>query len=260
VKPGRVGANLATLANALLGAGAIVYTLAGNKLWGMLLLSGAIGFDGLDGILSRRAGGPPSRFGRVADSVADTVSFAVGPGVLVAVHTDQQLLWAPYALTATAVGGVVIALAIARLVYFTLRGYRLEHFLGASTPQTTLAIVLLVLLLDVPGYLGHFPLALLLGAVTAAVLMVLPIPYPKMRRGERLRLPMALTSAAAAVALVPVQFRPSPGTFLATLGEAATFLFLVGMLVYYIGGPFSVRASGRIGDQEGGEHEARPHP
>ena len=64
----RVGANLATLANGLLGVGAIAYTLAGNKLWAMLLVAIAIGFDGLDGLLSRRSPRPSGRFGLVATS------------------------------------------------------------------------------------------------------------------------------------------------------------------------------------------------
>lgn len=239
----RVGANLATLANAVLGVGGIVYVLAGNKQWALLLLLGAIGFDGLDGILSRRAGGVPSAFGRVADSVADAVSFGLGPGFLVAVHTDNQPLWAPWGTEALLAGALVSVLALARLVYFTLRSYRLGHFAGASTPQTTLAIALLVLLWDVPGYLGTAPLLFLLGASLLAVLMVVPIPYPKMRRGEPFRLPMTVTAVAAAFAIVPIQFRPAMGSPLGLVAAVSTVVLAIGTIAYYVLGPFSVRAA-----------------
>ena len=95
----RVGANLATLANALLGIGSIAYSIAGNKLWAMFLVTAAIAFDGLDGLLSRRAGVGSSAFGRVADSTADAISFGAAPAVLLAVHTDSVLLWQQVAPT-----------------------------------------------------------------------------------------------------------------------------------------------------------------
>ncbi|HKS59904.1 MAG TPA: CDP-alcohol phosphatidyltransferase family protein [Thermoplasmata archaeon] len=241
MKAGRVGANLATLANASLGVGSIAYTLAGNKLWAMLLIAGAIAFDGLDGLLSRRGGLPSGRFGRVADSLADAISFAVAPGFLLTIHTDSAQLWSSFTGEAFLAAAAVTGLGLARLVYFTLRGYLRPYFVGASTPQTALGVVLTVLLFDLPGYLGVHPIVVVLVTPLLALLMVLPIPYPKMRRGERFRWPMTLTAMAAAVALVPIQFRPAPGTLPYAVGEWATALFGVGLASYYLGGPFSVR-------------------
>jgi CDP-diacylglycerol---serine O-phosphatidyltransferase len=239
-------ANAATLTNASLGVGAIAYTLAGNKLIGLLMVVGAIAFDGLDGMLHRRGGGPPNTLGRYLDSGADAISFGLAPGVFVAYHSYGQAAYAPYALAALLVGALVAVLAVTRLVYFTLRHYSHPHFIGASTPQTTLAIVTLVLFADQPGYFGHQPLLLLVGAALLAPLMVLPIPYPKIRRGERLRRLMTLTSVALAVALIPVQFRPAPGSPAYLVSEVGAIIAAIGIMAYYFLGPRSARGGAPV--------------
>jgi CDP-diacylglycerol--serine O-phosphatidyltransferase len=241
--PGRVAANLATLANAFLGASAIAYVLAGNKLWAMLLIVCGIGFDGLDGLLSRRAGLGPSSFGRVFDSVADAITFGIAPGLLVAVELDRVGIWRRWEAWALWVGVLVAALAIGRLAYFTWRGYRRQSFLGASTPQNALALIVLLLFFDYPGFAGTLPVVVLGGAALLALLMVLPIPYPKLRRGTPLRPVMMVTAIALGVALVPVQFRPPPGSPLALLVELAAAVAAVGMGAFYLVGPWTVRSA-----------------
>jgi len=242
----RLGANLATLANGLLGAGAIAYTLAGNKLWAMLLVALAIGFDGLDGLLSRRSPSPAGPFGRIADSVADAVSFGAAPAVMLAVHTSDTATWAPYATAMVLVGGTYLAAAIARLAYFTARAHDLPHFLGVPTPESALAISVLLLFHDTPAYATVSPLGAVIGALVVSVLMVVPIPYPKIRRGALLRLPSLATAALAAMVLVPLQFHPASSSVLGRLAEVGAYGFLVGVAVYYVLGPFTARG--------------RPHP
>jgi phosphatidylserine synthase len=243
----RVGANLATLANGLLGVGAVLYTLAGNKLWAMLLVVLAIGFDGLDGILSRRSSRLPTAFGRVADSVADATSFGVAPAVMLAVHTSDGGLWSPYALLTTALAAGYLAAAVARLVYFTARAHELPHFLGVPTPQSALAVVAVLLFHDTPGYAGVHPVGVLIGATALAVLMVVPVPYPKIRRGAPLRLASAVTAGLAALTLVPLQFRPPSGSPWALAAEVGAFGLLVGVAIYYVAGPFTVRRAASPG-------------
>lgn len=244
----RVGANLATLANALLGVGAILYTLAGNKLWAMLLIGCGIGFDGLDGVLSRRAGGPPSSSGRILDSVADAITFGLAPGALIAVHTEHASLWASWNTDAILVGGLVSALALGRLVYFTWRGWQHPHFVGASTPQNALAVVVLILFFDEPAFLGTNPLVLLIGAALISLLMILPVPYPKLRRGVPLRWAMVGTAVALGVCLVPLQFRPAMGTPFFLLGEAAAVAAAIGLAGYYVLGPLVASGSATRAD------------
>jgi phosphatidylserine synthase len=132
---------------------------------------------------------------------------------------------------------------VARLVYFTVRGFHRPNFLGAPTPQSALAVGLLVLFADVPGFLGTQPFLLLAGSLLVAVLMVTPIPFPKIRRGSPLRRAMAVTGAAFIVAILPLQFRPPRGSPLYFLSLAAAVVTAGGLLAYYLLGPRSVPAS-----------------
>jgi CDP-diacylglycerol--serine O-phosphatidyltransferase len=240
VRGGRLPANLATLANGLVGLGAIVYVLAGNPLWAMLLIISGVGFDGLDGFLARKAGLGPSRFGRVADSVSDAATFGLAPAALLIVHTDSVGAWQPLSTEAWAVGGLFAALAIARLVYFTLRGYQNPDFVGAPTPQSALAVIVLTLFLSVPGFAGVHPALLLGGATVIAVLMVVPIPFPKIRRGHAIRIPLTVAAVALVVTILPLQFHVASGSALYLLAEAAAAAALVGLAIYYVVGPFTV--------------------
>jgi len=236
----RLSANLATLSNAILGVAAVLYVLAGNKLWAMLLIVCAIGFDGLDGIFSRRSASPPSRFGRIADSVADAVSFGVAPAFLIAVHTGDVATWQPWEPVAVALAVAYLVAAVARLTYFTFRAFELPYFLGIPTPQSALALVVALLFHDTPAFQSVQPIGLFVGVAVLSVMMVVPVRYPKIRRGNPLRLPMAATAVAAAIALVPLQFQLSVGSLLYNVAYAAAVAFLIGVASYYLLGPFSV--------------------
>jgi archaetidylserine synthase len=237
----RVAANLATLANALLGIGAILYVLAGNKLWAMLLIACALGFDGLDGMFSRRSATPSSLFGRVADSVADGITFGLAPAFLIAIHTSDRALWQPSATVTLVLAVAYLAAALARLAYFTARAYQRSDFLGVPTPQSALALIVALLFHDTPAFQSVQPIGVLIGVGVLAVLMVVPIPFPKIRRGSPLRWPMAITGIAAGLVLVPIQFRPPVGSPLYDLAYAAGVVMLVGVASYYLVGPFTVR-------------------
>ncbi len=239
----RLAANVATLANALLGLGAVVYVLAGNKLWAMLLVACGIGFDGLDGILSRRAGGGSSPVGRVLDSVADGITFGLAPGALLVVHTDHAAIWSVWQPGAWIAGGAVAALAWTRLVYFTWRGWRLPTFVGASTPQNALALILLLLFFDVPAFLGTNPVAVVVGALFLSLLMVTPIRYPKLRRGSAMRPVMTTTAAALALSIVPAQFHVALDAPLGRLSELSAVVAAVGMGIFYLLGPWTLGSS-----------------
>ena len=67
--------------------------------------------DGLDGAAARRFGG--TRFGVLADDVADAISYGVAPAIAVAIATSG--------IEGTAVGVVYGTLTLTRLVFFTLR-------------------------------------------------------------------------------------------------------------------------------------------
>ena len=239
----RVAANLATLANALLGVGAVLYILAGNKLWAMFLIAAAIGFDGLDGLFSRRSSMPPSSFGRYADSVADGVTFGLAPAFLIAVHTSNVALWSPWQSFVLGFAALYFAAAIARLVYFTARGYERKYFLGVPTPEAALALIVVLLFHDTPAFQSVQPVAVLVGAAIISVMMVAPVPYPKIRSGSVLRAPMAVTGLATSLALVVLQFRPTTGSPLFLIALGAAYSMLIGVACYYLLGPFTVDRS-----------------
>lgn len=236
----RVAANGATVANALVGVGAVAYILLGNPLFATLLIAIGVGFDGLDGLLSRRAPSAGSGvFGRVADSVADAITFGLAPALLIGDHQLQAYDWASVALAAALVGALYFALAVARLVYFTLHGYQRSYFLGVPTPQSALAIVWLSAAFFVPAFFGVQTTTFLALATVVALLMVVPLPFPKVRRGSAWRLPSAVTAVAAALMLVPLQFRPGTGSLLFDVAFAAGAVMAVGLLGYYLLGPWT---------------------
>ncbi|HKV90681.1 MAG TPA: CDP-alcohol phosphatidyltransferase family protein [Thermoplasmata archaeon] len=240
MRGGHWPANLATLANGLVGVGAIVYVFVGNPLWAMLLVVSGVGFDGLDGWLSRRSGLPGTAFGRAADSVSDAATFGVAPASLVFIHTTQSSLWGPWGAACLAVAATYALLAIGRLGYFTLRGYQHKDFVGAPTPQAALGLIALLLFFDVPGFAGANPPIVLLGATAIAVAMVVPVPFPKIRRGSALRPAMTATAIALVVAVVIVQFRPPAGSPAEWLALGTSFVAGIGLLIYYVAGPFTV--------------------
>ncbi len=233
-------ANLSTLANGAVGVGAIAYVLAGNELWAMLLIVSGIGFDGLDGWLHRRSGLPGSAFGRAADSVSDAVTFGLAPAALLLDHPYHAHLWAPFGLLSLSAGAAVAGLAIARLVWFTMRAYHHPDFVGAPTPQNALGVLVLLLFFDVPAFLGTQPLVVLLGAIALAVTMVAPIPFPKMRRGAPLRIPMTVTGFALVGALLPLQFHLADGSALYDVAFAFAAVAALGIVSYYVVGPWTV--------------------
>ncbi|MFZ0699281.1 MAG: CDP-alcohol phosphatidyltransferase family protein [Thermoplasmata archaeon] len=239
----RAAANAATLGNLLLGVGAIAYIVLANPIFAMLLIALGVAFDGMDGLLARRSRSPGGPFGRIADSVADAVTFGIAPAFLVGWHAGQGSPWATIGFATFALAGAVAVLAIARLSYFTVRGFQHHDFVGVPTPQTALAIVLFSLWWYLPGFLGVAPLPFLLAVGLVALAMVIPVMYPKIRRGSALRPVMAFTAIVAALALVPIQFRPDAGSPLYLFASGMSYAMAAGLFLYYFLGPFTVKRS-----------------
>jgi CDP-diacylglycerol--serine O-phosphatidyltransferase len=103
-------ADALSAANAFFGVLSCAAALSGRAdLSWLLLIAGAV-CDGLDGAAARRFGG--TRFGVLADDVADAISYGIAPAIAVAVVTQGQ--------AGTIVGVVYGGLTLTRLVYFTL--------------------------------------------------------------------------------------------------------------------------------------------
>ena len=250
----RLWANLATTGNGLCGVGSIAYTLLGNKLFGLFLILAGMGFDGLDGFLSRRSALPGGAGGRIADSVSDGITFCLAPATAVAFDNYPLGLWDPWRGVALGVAVALAAVGLFRLTLYTTRGWKRGYFLGASTPQNALVLLVLVPLFQYPGFVLVSPPALLLGVAIFVPVMVLPVPYPKVRRGSPLRGFTALLSGLVALEILLANLRPVPGSALYLVAYALTVTSLLLLVGLYVGGPFALGQARSASPRGGNPH------
>lgn len=173
-------ADAMTLANAVVGLGAMAAAVMGEvQLVAQLILLAAVA-DGLDGIIARRYGSTP--VGPYLDSMADIVSFGTAPALFVFVAAQQEWTAEPWTLSsdpelvlvAGAVAATFVVFSLVRTALYTV--YVDE---GETRPgiQNTLASSILA-----AAYLaGLTAIPILLAvSVVVSVLMVAPVPYPKL--------------------------------------------------------------------------------
>jgi archaetidylserine synthase len=174
-------ADAMTLLNAAIGVLALVAAALGEvRLVAQLILLAAIA-DGLDGVIARRFGS--TEVGPYLDSMADIVSFGTTPALFVFVAARQEFrdgVWTPseepeLAAVAGVVAAGFVVFSLVRTALYTVYVSEDEHRPGI---QNTLASSILVVaylagLTNVPALLGI--------TVVLSVLMVAPVPYPKLR-------------------------------------------------------------------------------
>jgi CDP-diacylglycerol--serine O-phosphatidyltransferase len=173
-----------SLVNGALGVFAIMYAIDGAFAisGGLILL--AIVMDGLDGAAARRLDAV-SNVGKELDSIADMVSFAMAPAVLIySWHYDQSagsslLILSGYTaeravnLLAVLASATGMLLGMYRLMRYRSSDFELPHFLGLPTPAYAFTIVVSIHLLP--------PLAFLSFASLIGLLMVARIGYPRVQ-------------------------------------------------------------------------------
>jgi archaetidylserine synthase len=177
-------ADVMTLLNAALGVVAMTAAVMGETaLVARLILLAAVA-DGLDGIIARKHGG--TDVGPYLDSIADIVSFGTAPALLVvAVGQDA---WGPLStntpeyIAVVAVASLFVVFSIVRTALYTV--YVEE---GQNRPgiQNTLGSSILA-----AGYLAGVTAIepILAGTVVLSVLMIAPVPYPKLATRDALLL------------------------------------------------------------------------
>ncbi|PSQ60839.1 MAG: CDP-diacylglycerol--serine O-phosphatidyltransferase [Halobacteriales archaeon SW_9_67_25] len=181
-------ADVMTLCNAAVGVVAMVAAVTlGPAVAARLVLLAAVA-DGLDGIIARARGG--TQVGPFLDSMADIVSFGAAPALFLFGATFEAIsLSLPpgtprpgivAVLAASAVPAVVVVFSLVRTALYTVYVGEDENRPGI---QNTLAASILA-----AGYLagvtGVAPL--LAGGVVLSVLMVAPVPYPKLAARDAL--------------------------------------------------------------------------
>jgi archaetidylserine synthase len=179
----RLGAaDVMTLLNAALGVAAMTVAIVGEPQQVARLILLAAVADGLDGIIARRFGG--TAVGPYLDSMADIVSFGTAPALFlfVAVQAEWGSLTDDPELYALAVGAasLFVVFSLVRTALYTVYVGEDENRPGI---QNTLAGSILA-----AGYLAGVTMVplLLVSGVTLSVLMVAPVPYPKLSARDAL--------------------------------------------------------------------------
>lgn len=166
-------ADVFTLFNGICGALAIYVIITMREhiiIASALILCGMI-FDGLDGILARKFT-EKHTWGRHLDSTADSITFCMAPAALIFTYISYEN-WGIVLLSIIA-GCLTLLLGIKRLIKFSREAYKYKVFKGLPTPAMALFIVLL--LNSTINIITSFMLI-----IVAAVLMVTPFEYPKLR-------------------------------------------------------------------------------
>jgi CDP-diacylglycerol--serine O-phosphatidyltransferase len=172
-----------TILNALLGFSALLAAFEGNLELAYVLVVLGVLADGLDGMVARRFGSK-WMIGDFLDIMADTVTFAVAPSVLMYVTYREALGDPDLGLGAQVgqvimflVGAMVITLGVLRLARFCYESEEDEsgvYFTGLPIPATALLVVTMLLM----GWPGLVVAAF---TVVSAILMVSDLKYPKAR-------------------------------------------------------------------------------
>lgn len=173
-------ADAMTLLNSLIGVAAMAAAVLGEvQLVAQLILLAAVA-DGLDGIIARRYGGTP--VGPYLDSIADIVSFGTAPALFVFVAAQQTWRDSPLSVSddpallgvAVLVASVFVIFSIVRTALYTVYVSEGENRPGIQNTLASaiIAAAYLAGLTYIPG--------LLVVSVVLSLLMVAPIPYPKL--------------------------------------------------------------------------------
>jgi archaetidylserine synthase len=174
-------ADVMTLLNAAIGVLALAAAVLGEVLLVAQLILLAAVADGLDGVIARRFGG--TEVGPYLDSMADIVSFGTTPAIFVFVAAREEFrdeIWTlseepELAAVAGTVAAGFVVFSLVRTALYTVYVGEDETRPGIQNTlaSSILAVAYLAGLTNVPALLG--------ATVVLSVLMVAPVPYPKLR-------------------------------------------------------------------------------
>ena len=230
-------ADVLTMGNGLCGILAIVSFLffeEGLSLGTAFIFLGMI-FDGSDGMAARHFG-TKHDYGRYLDSISDSITFCVAPGVMVATYffiPNQGMT--PANILSLLASAMIAFLGIRRLVKFSLEGYKLKHFSGLATPANTFFVVVMIHFIH-RNYPQTDPLLPLGVLMVAASLQVVNVEYPKVR--GKLAVSFAVIMGTFLVLLTiqhysDLWFRIGDHDKPITLYQILTFLAL-GLVAFYV--------------------------
>jgi CDP-diacylglycerol--serine O-phosphatidyltransferase len=179
-------ADLLTLLNGLLGMMAITYILDGDHVFAAVLIFMAVVVDGMDGMAARRFR-KKHDFGRFLDSISDSVSFCLAPGILLYSNFYDQALGSAWGSLPNAVAVVAsvmfVGFGLLRLARFAGKDFLTPGFRGLPTPAAAMLVIALCLLWGNPEFnpfaVGYDLYPVLAAVMGISLVMVSDIPYPK---------------------------------------------------------------------------------
>jgi len=213
-------ADIASIANGMVGVIAIYVTFIGAFYLGVRFMSLGVLLDALDGYLARKAklSGPRNR-GIYLDSISDGITFGLFPAALYIAFFQRTLLVVVSA-------GIYVVAAWYRLARYT-QAADIERFRGLPSPGGA-AITAAFLILFAP------PISVVATFfVTIAILMASKIVYPSFKKPQGVE--KLLQSGTGIVTGLFVILPASVGIY------ALIVLFLLS-IIYVLVGPFWIRS------------------
>ncbi len=175
--------NLLTTANLVCGFLSIIFSIQENFIIAGWLIIIAIIFDGLDGEVSRLTK-TSSTFGLQYDSLADLVSFAVAPAILV----YKFFPGIPTRLALSLITLYVVCGAL-RLARFNIQIVKTKDKFFVGLPIPAAAAIVTTFTIAFHNYIVQFPVLRFFPVfmVAIAYLMVSKVRYPSLKEIERKR-------------------------------------------------------------------------
>lgn len=172
-------ADLFSLANALCGILSVIVLLQGQTQLSAQLLLLAVVFDSVDGYVARNFGNNDIShvvFGETIDSLADVVSFAVAPSIILYIISGVNYIIIPVIL--------IVLCGILRLTRYNALLYNynqpVQTFVGLPIPVVSFTLAGLIL----ADYINMIFLFILM--IIISILMISDISYPKVKEKRML--------------------------------------------------------------------------
>lgn len=209
-------ADAVTLVNAVIGFAAAVVAYTDPSLAARLILLAAIA-DAVDGIIARFAGN--TEVGPLLDSITDVVSFGATPALFV--FGVARAEYGPVADLGPLTLALVVLLSSSFVVFSILRTAFYTVYVGEDERRPGIQNTLAATILAAAYLAGVAPVSVLLaGTLVLSLLMVAPVPYPKLLARDALVLGVVQAVAIAD----PTAFQRLPARIL--LVAAVAYLVL----------------------------------
>jgi CDP-diacylglycerol--serine O-phosphatidyltransferase len=154
-----------TILNGVFGLLSIFFILQGNSHAAFIFILLAVLADGMDGIMARKYGG---FLGRYMDEFSDIVSFCVAPCIFA-----YRLYEIGFNVIFFASSSIFLIFGMLHLINYHIS--KQDFFVGLTTPAAAIIVMSLAFL--------DFPLwTIIVAFIVLAILMISPLPYPRIER------------------------------------------------------------------------------